>query len=153
MALPFVLQQVIKRPGMYLPVVEFDVAAGLIQGFDLASSGGLLVGFREWLVLKLGYGNNLAWPGLVFRLAFPDSASCQHPIPGEQQKCAVDSLFGLLEEFWQERESDHGLRRIYLRYQEWLKCQDWYEPGSPDWIEEEASAVGQGFKKSLKKAK
>jgi hypothetical protein len=140
MALPHALQQMTKRPGMYLCPIEFDVAAAFIQGFDLASGGGVLVGFREWLVVKLGYGNNLAWSELVLRLAFPNAESPrQCLLQGGEQKRAVELLFRLLEEFWQEREAPHGLRRIYLRYQEWLQRQDWYGPTSPDYVADTAN--------------
>jgi hypothetical protein len=120
---------------MYLSLVEFDVAAAFIQGFDLASNGGALVGFREWLVVKLGYGNNLAWSESALRLAFPDAeAPRQCLLQSGEQKRAVELLFRLLEEFWQEREAPHGLRRIYLKYQAWLQRQDWYGPKSPDYF-------------------
>jgi hypothetical protein len=122
---------------MYFSPVEFDVAAALIQGFDLASNGGLLAGFREWLIVKLGYGNNLAWSALVLRLVFPDAESPRQCLQSAEQKHVVALLFGLLEEFWQERESPNGLRRIYLKYQGWLQRQDWYGPTSPDYVSEE----------------
>ncbi len=135
MALPHALQEVIKRPGIYLYPVEFDVAAAFIQGFDVASSGGTLVGFREWLVVRLGYGNNLAWSESALRLAFPDAEfPRQCLLQSGEQKRAVELLFGLLEEFWQEREAPHGLLRIYLRYQAWLQRQDLYGPTSPDYF-------------------
>jgi len=135
MAVSYVLEHVMKHPSMYFSPVEFDVAAAFIQGFNLAGSGGLLVGFREWLIVKLGDGNNLTWGALVLRLAFPDAETPrQHLLRSGEQKRAVEFLFGLLQEFWQERESHGGLRRIYVKYQEWLQHQDWYGPSSPDWI-------------------
>jgi len=135
MGLPHVLEQVRKRPSMYFHPVEFDVASAFLEGFNLASYVGALVGFREWLVMRLGYANNLAWPALVLRLVFPDVESPrQFLVQNGKQKRAVESLFGLLEEFWQEWQSDGGLRRIYVKYQEWLRQQDWYGPSSPDWI-------------------
>jgi hypothetical protein len=135
MALPHALQQVTKRPGMYFSPVNYDTAAAFLQGFDVANSGAALTGFREWLVLRVGCGNNLAWSELVLRLAFPDAESPRKCLSQSgNQKQATELLFGLLDEFWHQRETHQGLRRIYLCYQEWLRRQDWYGPSSPDYI-------------------
>jgi hypothetical protein len=135
MPLPKVLEHVKQRPSMYLNATDFDSAVALIIGYNLATPGGLLVGFREWLITRIGGGNNLAWPGLALMLAFPDTNQ-----PGKQlsrkgnQEKAFHLMFQLLEEFWNERESDQGLHGIYFRYHEWLSRQKWYRPGSPGWI-------------------
>jgi hypothetical protein len=135
MSLPDVLEHMKKRPGMYVAKVDFDSVAAFIAGFNLATNGGLLVGFREWLIVKLGYGNNLVWDALVLKLTFPEAESASNQLlQAEQQKRAVESLFQLLEAFLQEKNSPDGLRRIFISYEEWLKHQDWYGPSSPSWI-------------------
>jgi hypothetical protein len=138
---------------MYFYKVEFDVVAAFIKGFDLAMTGGLLVGFREWLVVKLGYANNWPWEGLVLRLTFPETESARSQLPqAENQQRAVESLFGLLEAFLQEREAPDGLRRIFLRYETWLRQQDWYGPSSPQWLPmEEWEGSVKGKKRSRAK--
>lgn len=135
LALPHLLQQVKRCPGMYLSAVDFDMATALLVGFDLANFGGVLIGFREWLIVKLGYGNNLSWRLLILCVVFPDAENPRQQLhqPRAQDR-AVEALFSLLEEFWEEKEAPNGLRRIFLRYQEWLQRQDWYEPSSPDYI-------------------
>jgi hypothetical protein len=136
-SLPYLLQQVMQNPGMFFSPVEFDVASAFIQGVNLSSSGGVLVGFREALITKLGYGNNLIWSELALRLIFPgDECPRLRLVEGGNQKRAVQLLFELLEDFWRERESPQGLRTIYLKYQTWLKHQDWYGPSSPDYVAE-----------------
>jgi hypothetical protein len=127
-----------------LSPVEFDVVAAFLQGFHAATCGGLLEGFREWLVVKLDHGSNVAWSQLALNLAFPDAASPRHCLSenGGQQR-AVEVLFGLLEEYWQAKESLHGLRGIYVKYQQWLQRQDWYGPSSPDYIASETRPAGQ----------
>jgi hypothetical protein len=75
MPLPTHIENVKKYPKMYLSKMEFNVAAGFLQGYDLATEGGLLIGFREWLILQVGYGNNLSWPELVLTLIFPEVRS------------------------------------------------------------------------------
>jgi hypothetical protein len=135
MPLPYALQQMIRRPEMYFTPLGFDVGVAFLQGFDLACNGGVLLGFREWLIVRLGSGNNLAWSELVLRCTFPDAENPSQRLlqPGGQQH-AVALLFGLLEEFYQERDTPQGLRRIYLRYQRWLQDQEWYGSSSPDYL-------------------
>jgi hypothetical protein len=133
MSLPPALEHVKKHPGMYVYKAEFDSMAAFIGGFDLATNGGLLLGFREWLIVKLGYASNLAWPALALRLIFH----------ANNQKRAVAELFDSLEAFLQERQAPDGLRRIILAYQEWLKRQDWYGPSSPEWIADDRAVAEQ----------
>jgi hypothetical protein len=142
MSLPAVLENVKKHPGMYVYKVEFDSVAAFIDGFNLATNGGLLVGFREWLIVKLGYGDNLAWPALALRLAFPEAESpASQLLHADNQKRAVAALFEFLEAFLQEREAPDGLRRLFLGYEAWLRRQDWYRPSSPGWIADEGAGV------------
>jgi len=138
MPLPQSLERVRQHPGMYLSPVEFDVVAAFLQGFHVATCSGLLEGFREWLVVKLGHGSNLAWSQLALHLAFPDAPSPRQRLSehGGQQH-AVEVLFRLLEEYWQAKESPQGLRRIFVDYQHWIQRQDWYGPSSPDYVASE----------------
>jgi hypothetical protein len=140
MTFPRDFEYVFQKPGMFFSPVEFDIAVAFIQGFDLANCGGVLVGFREWLVIRNGCGNNLAWPELALRLAFPDAESPrQQLVQSSNQKRAVELLFRLLGEFWRERETPQGLRRIYLSYEGWLQSQDWYNSSSSDYIAAKSS--------------
>jgi hypothetical protein len=135
MSLPALLGLVRERPEMYLQKVEFYVASAFIDGFNFANENGLLIGFREWLVTKLGYGNNLGWEGLVLGLAFPDADDVRRELEKEgNHERAVEFTFRTIEEFLHERQSRDGLRRIFLRYEEWLRRQDWYDPSSPNWV-------------------
>ena len=112
---------------MYVPKLDFDTAAAFIQGFDTACNRDVLVGFREWLIVKLEYGNNFAWPELFLRFAFPESeAPRAQELPTADQKRLVGLLFEALEAFWNEREGTGGLQSIIVRHAEWLKTQDWY---------------------------
>jgi hypothetical protein len=144
MPFPQALERVRKSPGMYISPVEFDVMAAFLQGFHVATNGGLLQGFREWLVIKLDHGNNLAWSQLVLHLAFPETPSPEHCLVqnGGQQR-AIDVLFRLVEEFWQAKESPRGLRGVYVEYQHWLERQDWYGPSSPLYIADAGKPAGQ----------
>ena len=121
MGLPNVLYDVFKRPGMHLPTIEFDVLAAFIQGFDTACNGGVLLGFREWMLMKLDSGNNLSW----FALAKLLEATRRHldEIQVADERSSVEFLIALLSEFSAERDGPNGLRGIYVRYQAWIQNQ------------------------------
>jgi hypothetical protein len=136
MKLPDVLLHALERSGMFFQPAEFDVAAAFLEGFDTAVNDGALIGFREWLIIKLGYGNNLGWPRLVLYLAFPDTKEPQRQLSTAEQKTAMIAMRDLLKEFAQDREAPNGLLRIYLRYYKWLRNQDWFDPSYPGYFEE-----------------
>ncbi len=122
------------RPGNYVGSTRFDVIAGYLQGLDAGNEGGLLQGFREFLVMKADDGVNLVWVGLVLLLALPDDqyeSQSEFASP-EAEKKAVDTLFDLLEEFMALRKENGGLRRIFRDYEKWLRQQDWYDPSRDD---------------------
>jgi hypothetical protein len=130
MPLPHVLEMVRRRPLMYLRSVEFDVVVAFVDGFDTATNHGLLVGFREWLVLRLNDGNNLAWSDLLLMIDQSERAGTPSAATEEAR---VAFLFATLEEFFAERERPEGIRSIFVRYDDWLRAQEWYGPGSPGW--------------------
>lgn len=138
MALPEPIRLLPEAPGLFFSPTEYDVAAAFLSGYNLAVGGSLLRGFDEWLVVRVGFGNNLSWPALVLRLTFPRSQSPREQLqePG-MQELAVKSLLALLIEFTEEKESPRGLFRILLKHQRWLESQDWYGPSSPDYLDEQ----------------
>jgi hypothetical protein len=127
MSLPSDIANIRNRPGMYLRANTFDVVVSFIDGYDIAISGGLLIGLREWLIVRVDGSNNLAWSGLIL-------AAQGDPAAAGDQAALISGLFSLLEEFMKVREEPDGLRRIYAAYEKWLKRQEWYTPASPDWI-------------------
>ncbi len=128
------LIEMLKRPTMYIRSHNFDLAAAFVSGFDQACENGVLVGFREWLIPQLGYGNNLAWVGLVLRWSFPDTESVNEALAREGgHEHAINQLSELLHGFWEQRDQHNGLLKIYVAYQHWLDQQeldqqDWYDP-------------------------
>ncbi|WP_437937207.1 hypothetical protein [Sorangium sp. So ce341] len=120
---------------MYLSDVSYSTIVAFVEGYDLALYGGFLVGFREWLIVKLDDGNNLSWSALVLNLmGHAGDRSSTEGKSAEGQSAAIEFLFDTLEKFIDEREAPSGLRRIYRSYENWLTRQDWYSPLSPDWI-------------------
>ena len=135
MSVPEDLQYALRRLELYVAPIEFHVIAAYLRGYDHCSSGGVLVGFREWLVVKLGFGNNFVWTELALRLIFPETDRPRESLARPNgQEVAVKMLVELVEEFWRDREAPDGLRLIYLKYQKWLEHQSWYEPQSPLYI-------------------
>lgn len=120
-----------RRPKMFLADVHLDSVLAFVSGFDLATSGGLLVGFREWLVSTVGDGNNLAVPGLVRLLARKSN------VRADQE---VAFFLEQLESFFAQRAKANGLRSIFARYEDWLRGHDWYHASSPHWIERDTSS-------------
>jgi len=137
MAMPLIFQHVAARPSSFLASVEYDVAIGFIDGYDAATHGGVLVGLREWLIVKLGFGNNLIWSSLIQRLIFHEQSNANEVFPDPvKPELSIRKLFTILDEFATERDSANGLRSIYLRYHQWLQSQDWYDSESPDYVED-----------------
>ncbi len=128
MALPQPLAQFFRSPDMYVPKPEFDVAAGFLQGFDAACGGRVLEGFTEWLVQKIGYGNNLGWTELFLRLAFPDfTAPRTQCLPTADQKQLVNLLAETFSSYWKDREVLGDTKGIMERHAEWLRKQDLFK--------------------------
>lgn len=134
MALPELLEGIRRRPGMYLRSTSFDTVVAFLDGYDAALAGGLLVGFREWLIVKARDGDNLSWAGLVWMLCRGDEGS-EPP-----DEVARETLFRLLAEFLARREDREGLKQIYLSYEAWLRRQRWYVP-------EKITARGRGARR------
>lgn len=136
MTLPSVLADVRARPGMYLPATTYEAAVAFVLGYDAAINGGLLWAFREWLICKVGDGNNLSWPSLVLELVGKTSSSDSRTQLRalDDHRTAIDALFGIISEFLEDRDRANGVRQIYAAYENWLRSQDWYDPSSPDWI-------------------
>jgi hypothetical protein len=137
MSLPEVLANLRKRPGMYLYPVTYDTAVAFVDGYDAAIRRGLLVGFREWLVVKLDRESNLIWSIRVIDLMQRTTGMKELKSPDDHE-AAIEFLFATLEQFLNERDEWGGMRRIYVAYERWLRQQSWYGPSSPDWIPDDS---------------
>lgn len=114
-----------QRPSAYGLDGTYASMTAFVLGCDAGSSNGMLAGFREWLVVRLDHGNNLAWLALVRHLA---PGGFVHPLTPEADTAAVGTLFQLLDEFLELREGRDGPLKIYSAYQAWLNAQNWYHP-------------------------
>lgn len=103
------------KRGMFFPEENVDcytqVVAGII-GFDYATQGGALMGFREWLVLKYNGMSNLAWFAIV------DLVASNENITESEAKSAF--LLDQIEEYLDARYAQ-GAARLFHKYGEWEK--------------------------------
>ncbi|HEY0479574.1 MAG TPA: hypothetical protein VGD37_18770 [Kofleriaceae bacterium] len=123
MTLPVPLAALRDRPGMMLHPAGFDHVIAFLTGYDAATSGGFLAGFREWLVMRAGRGTNLAWQGLARELV-GDPAT-------RGDEAAVRDLFAVLEEFLAARDVHDGVHRIIVQHEAWLHQRDLCLPDCP----------------------
>jgi hypothetical protein len=117
-----------RRPAAHGLDGSYASMTAFVLGADAATSGSILTGFREWLVVRLDGGNNLAWTALVRDLTpsgFVRSSSV------ENEASSVATLFDLLDEFMDQRDRVDGLLRIFNAYQSWLNAQDAHHPDPP----------------------
>jgi hypothetical protein len=123
-------EEVRRRPGMYFLEDNFDVVAAFVLGCDLANEGGILAGFREWLVVRLGHSSNLAWRSLVLDFAFPDASNPEAELARgvENHRRAIRTLWSLLSEFEIAREERSALRKIFVAFD---RLEGGEEPESP----------------------
>ncbi len=98
----------------------FEAVVAFVQGYNIACEGALLLGFREWLIVRLDDGLTLIWPDLVLRVAFPDARDPRGELSAsaEGERRAVNTLWGLFFEFEAVLEQ-RGLNSIVWAYCQW----------------------------------
>lgn len=97
-------------------------ACAFVGGADYATDGTLLLGFREWLVTKLGHSNSLSWQSLVLEVANRNGG-----VSSDTDARAIKWLQKLLQEFEVIRLRRGGIKAVFVRYQRWLEQQDWFD--------------------------
>lgn len=119
-------EKIRTRLGMYLQEETYAATAALVLGYDLACEGGVLAGFREWLIVRLNKGQNLSWAALVLHVAFPSARDPQQAVRAnaEAQRHGIDVLFRLLTEYDDVRGTPDGLQGVFLAFDRWLHQQE-----------------------------
>jgi hypothetical protein len=137
-------QQIRKRPGMWGLDGSYGQYCAFLHGCDAGNAWSLLIGFREWLVVRFTEAHrpdNVAWSDLILWLAFPECeratplwadpsvAVYTHELPAgvrtdppetnDHVRTVVALLFDLLDAFWEEKESFRGLSKIFAAYATW----------------------------------
>ncbi|MFJ5996561.1 hypothetical protein [Streptomyces sp. NPDC092370] len=113
------LELIRTRPGMYGLDGSYGDYVTYLHGYDAGSRDSALLGFREWLLLKLGHESSFVWSALVTELALPGASRAfdYRNLDQEQSQVAVDALFQFLEGFLRDRDEQRdGLRSIFREY-------------------------------------
>jgi hypothetical protein len=99
---------------MYIQSPTFETVTALIQGYDLATSGGLLVGFREWLEMEAGEVSSLAWSALALSVV---RKGREHDATKE-----IEGVFELLERYLIIRNArQDALQQLFVKYAAWRR--------------------------------
>lgn len=99
---------------------RYYTTAMLLNGMNLAMSGGLLRGFEEWLCVQKRELSSFIWFKEIFREAVPEvrPGEWREPLEPEQEQRAVDHLFTRVLDFLEVRDSREDLARMYAAYQQ-----------------------------------
>jgi hypothetical protein len=122
---------------MYLIRDDYATTVAYITGCDQGNAGTLLTGFREWLVPQAGGGDKYVWWSLVLKIARPDSHDNPASLPPDADLVAKQTLFRLLDEFLELRQSPDSLQKIFAAHQQWRVtrsengCEASGKPGCP----------------------
>jgi len=52
----------------------------------------------------------------------------------ERNRAEVEFLFATIEAYLGERQQPDGLRKIFAKYEGWIRRQSWYTPSWPGWF-------------------
>jgi hypothetical protein len=110
------IQHLCKRPGMYVIPAQMGTVIAFIDGFNVASGGEPLSGFREWLVVRADCGSNLVWNGVARYILRPEMKLDEFMQSNEKQ--LIQDLGNLLMEFIDERNR-FGKDKILHEYEQW----------------------------------
>ena len=102
-----------------MSVQTYREATAFLVGFDSAVMGELLKGFREWLIVRVNGGYNMAFPWLVEMLM----AKAPLTENDDKNRAEIEFLMATLDEFLTARSESDGLRRIFFEYERWLTRQ------------------------------
>lgn len=105
--------------------LTFEKLVAYIEGLNSGTSGRLLDGFREYLMLRLNEDSNLWWPHLVVKTRIP-SASTRLSSP-EDDRADVDAIFDVLDEFLAEFPAERSRKRLYHEYFLWKQQLGWFD--------------------------
>lgn len=130
-----IVHEVCTRTGMYVAPATFRMVVAYLNGYNDAIHGGLLQGFREWLIVRANGGNNSLWHAIIPHIILPDADDPNAAIDESEANNAraIQMLETLFNEFSADLEQD-GLRGVFHAYEKWLSTQSWYDESSPQFL-------------------
>jgi hypothetical protein len=112
------LRKVQHNPGGWLvgPTLASHIAFAL--GMDEGAGGNLLVGFREYLIARIGTNTTLWWPALVLWLTEPTGPKGRGvgDLPGDLNDRAIATWYRHLDECLSIRANPDGLAQVYADF-------------------------------------
>ena len=112
------LRKVQQHPGGWLvePTLASHIAFAL--GLDEGTGGNLLVGFREYLVARIGTNTTWFWPGLALWLTEPIGPKGRGvgTLPADLNDRAIATWYQHLDACLAMRSTSDGLVEIYADY-------------------------------------
>lgn len=109
---------VCQKPNMYVQCPRFTAVSAFIAGYDDALQGGVLVGFREWLLTGGKDWTNLPWWSLV-RLRLNPQVDLASAPSEDEETALIGTLRDSLEKF-SRTCSQSGLSKVFHDYNAWL---------------------------------
>ncbi len=112
---------VCSKPGMFLSSQRYEAVCAYLIGYDSAAAGGVLRGFREYVLFRhFDAWKNLPW-WLLIRCAAVPEADLAAPVEGRDDALLRARLAEELREFSSIVEAG-GLEKIYWEYSHWLSA-------------------------------
>ncbi|WP_410646496.1 hypothetical protein [Amycolatopsis sp. cmx-4-54] len=92
-----------KHLGVYVMYRSYLELCSFISGYEACAGSTLMKSFHEWLVDRKKGRPELYWPFLVLCEIYPDGALPKlRELTDQQSAAAVDKLFDLLDEFFND---------------------------------------------------
>lgn len=127
-----------KSPHMFVQPPTLGGIIAYIDGFNRRRGGSPLLGFREWIVLRVGGWDSLLWYGLACMVIAGDRTAASKL---GDEPALMEALVKLVQEFIEYRKAN-GLNKVFWDFAEWLRRQEWYSGPLPKMPEDPASAPG-----------
>ena len=98
-----IARDVLRRPGVHTLGSRYGEVVGVLDGLSLGLGGGILNGFHEWLLDRVGGRPELAWDSRVLWHLFEQPVSLRaSDFCEDMHAAAIAGLADLLEAFWAE---------------------------------------------------
>lgn len=95
----YILENVARRPGMYVPGARYDAVTAFVDGYDLGRGDGFYCRFEEWVRSQHVHRRELTVPGLLCLEIFGKDHVFERPMDENADRWAVSHFFARLREF------------------------------------------------------
>jgi hypothetical protein len=103
------LELIRGHPQQFLLEASLSSAISMLAGCNYATHSALLIGFKEWLVVRRGSGVSIVWMQLLQDVVLEE-------LPHADERLRFEKAISLVIDFLQERARHDGARNIFLRF-------------------------------------